>query len=346
MLGMVDKSENYSHWQSANWLHGRLNVDHSISKGVRFRMDIRTQVFYSTDAENLDAYADGFGSRDESVNLHAIWWKGRRSLGQTNVERLVLSHRTDRTTVYVGRQRIHWGMSTIWNPNDVFQAGNPFDPDYVERPGVDAIRIQRATGSLSGLDLAIARMGSGRSRGACRYYSNRNGFDWQVIAGWYEKRPIYGVGWSGDLGNYSFRGEAQSFIRGAEEPGQFQCVVEWDRLLRNNNYAGLSILYNEKGVIGPTITPILLLPQARQLMPGKWNVRLGWQREASLRFRYGIDLFYTSAAHTLIFFPKAQVLLSKNWQIEILSQWIKPLTGNDRSARVFIRIGMDLSCDH
>ncbi|MCG8318265.1 MAG: hypothetical protein MI921_02070 [Cytophagales bacterium] len=49
----------------------------------------------------------------------------------------------------IGKHRINWGKSYVWNPNDVFNAYSFFDFDYEERRGTDALLIKYTTSPFS-----------------------------------------------------------------------------------------------------------------------------------------------------------------------------------------------------
>ena len=54
----------------------------------------------------------------------------------------IYDYRDNKINFRIGRQRINWGTTTIWNPNDIFNAYNFLDFDYEERPGMDGGKFQ------------------------------------------------------------------------------------------------------------------------------------------------------------------------------------------------------------
>ncbi|MEZ4983057.1 MAG: hypothetical protein R2769_16025 [Saprospiraceae bacterium] len=61
---------------------------------------------------------------------------------QMMLDRLFVQYTYKQFEARLGRQRINWGISTIWNPNDIFNAYNFSDFDYEERPGSDAMLLK------------------------------------------------------------------------------------------------------------------------------------------------------------------------------------------------------------
>lgn len=335
-----------NHWYALNGMHTRLNLDHAFASALRFRMDVRTQFLFGSAVAESPLYVSGFRQPGESADLHVLWWKRTSSVGYSNVERLALTYQKKEMTVVVGRQRIHWGMALGWNPMDIFQVGNPFDPDYVERPGVGAVRAMRSLGPLSGFEMAMARTGIGLGRGAWRYYTNRSGYDLQFLAGWFDRQPIVGAGWSGSAGNWSFRGEAQSFIPTAGEAFQLQSVLETDRLLKRNGYLRAAILYNKGGQTDVNGGLPSFSPTPKQLMPGKWNASVGWSRDPSLRFQYGVEVFYTSAAGTIVLFPRIEWVFSGDWSASLFFQLVKSVHSGSSAQLGFFRLMKTMTRKH
>ena len=73
----------------------------------------------------------------------------------TTIDRLWVDFNYGKLQVRAGRQRINWGQTLIWNPNDIFNAYSFFDFDYIERPGSDAVRVQYYPGSSSSVEAAV-----------------------------------------------------------------------------------------------------------------------------------------------------------------------------------------------
>jgi hypothetical protein len=114
--------------------------------------------------------------------------------------------------IRIGRQRINWGQTFVWNPNDIFNAYSYYDFDYVERPGSDAIRIQYYPSSSSALEIAVKADNNNDITAAGLYRFNKWGYDIQFLAGYSNSSDIVaGAGWSGAIGSVSFRGEGTWF---------------------------------------------------------------------------------------------------------------------------------------
>jgi hypothetical protein len=91
----------------------------------------------------------------------------------SNIDRMHLSYINGPWEVHAGRQRVNWGRTFVWNPNDLFNNYAFLDFDYEERPGVDALTAQYNWDYASSLEVGIrlgdnwdesvlASMGSGK----------------------------------------------------------------------------------------------------------------------------------------------------------------------------------------
>jgi hypothetical protein len=152
----------------------------------------------------------------------------------------------------IGRQRINWGQTLVWNPNDIFNAYSFFDFDYIERPGSDAARIQFYPSSSSTLEIAVKSDYKGHITAATLYRFNKFGYDIQFLAGYFNNEDIIaGTGWSGAIGSVSFRGEASWFQSAkyfSDSTGTGIFTIGFDKSFKNNSIAQIQVMYCNKPV--------------------------------------------------------------------------------------------------
>ena len=165
----------------------------------------------------------------------------------TTIDRLWVDFNYGKFQARVGRQRINWGQTLVWNPNDIFNAYSFFDFDYVERPGSDAVRLQYYPGSSSAIELAVKADYKDDITAAALYRFNKAGYDIQFLAGYVKSEDLVaGAGWSGSLGSVSFRGEA-SWFQPAEKfsdtTGTGLFTIGFDKIFKNNSMAQLQFMY-------------------------------------------------------------------------------------------------------
>jgi hypothetical protein len=166
----------------------------------------------------------------------------------TAIDRLWLQFTFGNLEIKAGRQRINWGQTFVWNPNDIFNSYSYFEVDYPERPGSDALRVQYYTGTASTVEVAAKLDSAARVTAAGYFRFNTLGFDIQMLGGIYQEEDLFlGAGWSGNLGSTAFRGEL-SYFRDMDHfrdtSGYFMAAVGFDYTFSNSLWIQLEGLYS------------------------------------------------------------------------------------------------------
>ena len=204
------------HWLWENNLHNRLNLDLYPTGWLTASIQIRNRLISGNTIRKLPGYAESLGGDQGWIDMS---WVHDGNLGDSagyalssQMDRLWMQFTFGDLEIKAGRQRINWGQTFVWNPNDIFNSYSYFDVDYPERPGSDALRISYYTGNASTLELA-AKIDSSKKVTAAGYIRfNTLGFDIQFLGGIYrEEDLVLGTGWSGNLGSAAFRGELSYF---------------------------------------------------------------------------------------------------------------------------------------
>jgi hypothetical protein len=176
-----------SEWMWENLLHNRLNAGWQFAPQWRVDAGLRSRLI-----------AGNMGEKDLELRVA--------------FDRLFLTFEKDRWKLQLGRQRINWGQTFVWNPNDIFNTYSFFDFDYVERPGCDAFRATYYHSPTASTEGVASLDASRRLTAALLHHWNRRNFDYQLMAGLYaESDLVVGGAWSGDFKGLNFRGEASLF---------------------------------------------------------------------------------------------------------------------------------------
>ncbi len=123
-------------------------------------------------------------------------------------DRLYADYSSGNLDVTVGKQRINWGKTFAFNPNDMFNTYSYFDFDYEERPGTDAVRMMYYTGASTSVEFAANIDSAAQVTAALKWNINVNNYDVQLIGGMLQESDLaLGIGWSGYVKNASWRGE-------------------------------------------------------------------------------------------------------------------------------------------
>ena len=230
-----------------NLLHNRLNFKWYINNNLTFAAEFRNRLF-TGDLVRMGKYYSNLIGEDMGI-LDMSWnvFEKQSFLLNTTADRLWLDMHFSKFQVTIGRQRINWGQTFVWNPNDIFNAYSFFDFDYAERPGSDAIRLQFFPSASSAAELAVKVNNNDEVTAAGLFRFNKWGYDIQFLAGFVNSQDIViGTGWSGSVGSISFRGEGSWFQPYEEFPnstGTILLTSGLDKIFKNNSIAQIQIMY-------------------------------------------------------------------------------------------------------
>ncbi len=233
-------------------LQNRLNVRWFASSDVTVHWQMRTRFFAGDLVSDFPEYADGIDIDDGLVNLSWMMFREDNWLLHYIPDRLYAEWDRGDWNIRVGRQRVNWGISMITNPNDIFNIYSLYDFDYPERPGSDAIRIQRFIGFTSRFEIAVNPSRDLENSVAAMLYSfDLRGYDVQLISGYYRERFATGGGWAGDYRGAGIKGETMFFTdinpnNGTRETN-FILSASVEYMFDNSLFMITEFLYNHEG---------------------------------------------------------------------------------------------------
>jgi hypothetical protein len=230
-----------------NLIHNRLNFRYYPATHLTVALEMRNRIFWGDMVRSNTGYAETIGNDPGWADLSWNVVNETSFLINSSIDRLWLDLNYDKIQFRVGRQRINWGQTLIWNPNDLFNAYSFFDFDYVERPGSDAIRFQYFPGYTSTMDAAVKIDRDDNVTAAALYRFNKWGYDIQFIGGYFGSRDfVGGIGWSGSIGSYSFRGEGSWFQpsgNSSDTTGTGLFTIGFDRIFKDNSMVQVQLMY-------------------------------------------------------------------------------------------------------
>jgi hypothetical protein len=239
-----------------NLIHNRLNLKGYINENLSFAVEFRNRLFTGDLVKAGNFYSRQIGTDQGWADLSWNILDKQSFFVNTTIDRVWMDFNYGKFQARIGRQRINWGQTLVWNPNDIFNAYSFFDFDYVERPGSDAVRLQYYPDASSAFELAVKADYQNNITAAGLYRFNKWGYDIQFLGGYFRSQDfIAGAGWSGSLGPLSFRGEATWFQQAkhfADYTGTGIFTIGVDRVFKNNAMAQFQIMYcnNPTGYFG------------------------------------------------------------------------------------------------
>jgi hypothetical protein len=232
-----------------NLLHNRLNFRWQINQEWRAVFELRNRIFSGDTPKGNPFFGEMIGQDNGFLNLSKVWKLADHSYLHSMSDRLYVQWGNQDWQIRLGRQRINWGINMVSNPNDLFNTYSFFDFDYEERPGADALRIERYLGGMSRIELAFspAEHISG-AVAALLYGTNIKGYDVQLITGYFKNRLAIGGGWAGSLGGTGFKGEATYFydieLVDSIPSSNIVAAISFDHLFGGGLYVVTEALYN------------------------------------------------------------------------------------------------------
>ncbi len=307
-----------------NIFHYRLNAEWVMNESWTVKSGLRTQLFYGDFVKGNPNYAQQTdeGSNDW-IKLSKIWLNQSGFIGHSVLDRLYTQYSKENWEIRAGRQRINWGISTIWNPNDIFNAYSFTDFDYEERPGTDALRIRYYTGFAGSVELAVRGADKlENSTIASRWIFNKGTYDIQIIGGYTQKDWVLGGGWAGNIKNAGWKGEASWFYHPKQKESSLAITSNIDYAFEKGFYLNAGFLYNSEGTTEGSILNLFTFDlSASNLYPYKWTTFLQASYPLSPLLNAGLAAIYSPVkSHAMFINPTLTLSISDDWALDAVGQ--------------------------
>jgi hypothetical protein len=278
----------YQHPADETWwqllVHNRLNFGWQLADDWRIDVGVRNRFVVGSRAmiDPASMAADN-GWADLSWNYFGMETECTTSLLNTAFDRFFLTFERDKWKLQLGRQRINWGQTFVWNPNDIFNTYSFFDFDYPERPGGDAFRGTYYHSETASSELAISVNRDGRITAAVQHLWNYKNTDYQLIAGEVtESDIVLGGAITSDFKGLNFRSEF-SFFQPFRSNSNWKLPVSptlsvsagLDYTFSNSLTLQAEMLYNnaDKSASGNGLMRLYAAPvSAKNLSVCDWNI--------------------------------------------------------------------------
>jgi len=248
-LNHVTFNKFESPWIIENIIHNRLNFSWYVNQNLTFTAHMRNRIVYGDYVKTIPDYADMIAADNGYLNfLTNNLYSNNSVVINTSFDRLFFEYNIGNITATIGRQRINWGQSFVWNPNDIFNAYSFFDFDYEERPGSDAIRLQYYPTFTSTAEAAVKIDKDNQITAAAMYRFNAKGYDIQLLSGVLDSTDfVIGGGWTGSIRNIGFTGELSYFHpqqNFSDSLGVMLTTVGFSYIFSNSLAINVEAIYN------------------------------------------------------------------------------------------------------
>jgi len=235
-------------WTIGNLIHNRINFKYFPLEGLSMALEMRNRFSFEENEADNATTASSFATDNGVINLTKNLADGNSYVLNSTIDRLWMAYENGKFHATLGRQRINWGQTLVWNPNDIFNAYSFFDFDYVERPGSDALRIQYYNSEVSSTELAVKMNKDKKITAAALYRFNAFEYDFQVLGGTVNQTDyVAGFGWSGAIKSVSFRGEVSYFQpekKFSDTTGVLLASISFDHTFENSVMILAEYLYD------------------------------------------------------------------------------------------------------
>jgi len=325
------ENSNQDESQTNSLIHNRLNIRGYIKNNFSIGLEIRNRILFEEGAFNSDeGYFDlsHYFVNDPKFKIHSM------------IDRMWLKYQNEKIEISMGRQRVNWGINTIWNSNDLFNAYNFIDFDYIERPGSDVIRFQYSGDDLSSLDVVYKPSTLENSSViAALYKINKIGYDFQFLLADYYNDIAFGGGWAGNIKNAGFKGEITYFIPDdSSTPNSTSLSTSIDYSFTNGLYLLGSHLYNSNGFSDSSqfelgsITQNVLSP--KNLMPSKNSYLIQASGYITPAINSSFTFLYGQGINLFFFSPNISYDINSSLDASIIAQFF--YINNDSSIQPHI----------
>lgn len=314
---------HFKELNTGNLIHNRLNFKWMPSEKFTASAELRNRLFWGELVKYTPDFASQLRNNNEKLNMQKSWTINRSMVFHTNAERLNLDYHDEALNIRVGRQRINWGLTTTWNPNDIFNAYNFLDFDYEERPGIDGAKVHYILNSSAGIEFAYANTGNKNGNiAAFKYSVNKWNYDMQFISGWYKDQLTLGTGWAGYIRDAGFKGEVQYFTGTENSKAHLNLSLEGDYMFDNGWYVSSGVLFNNYGLSKPVddwnLIDLRLSPD--NMMPTRWNAILTTAKELNPLLTANMSVLYAPGTNLLILFPSVQYNMAPDLDLNLVWQ--------------------------
>jgi len=311
-----------------NLIHNRLNFKAYPSEKFTVGLELRNRIFYGETVALNPLFGQQIGTDNGLIDMSFVLVDKSSFVMHSQIDRAYINYATDKWDVRIGRQRINWGINMAWNPNDLFNAYNLIDFDYMERPGSDAVRVQYYPSLLSSIEIAVKPNDSlDKSVIAGLYKFNKWKYDFQILGANYYTDLAIGGGWAGNIKDFGFKGEGTYFHPKemfADTTGGFTMSATMDYTFEKGIYINASYLLNTLGTQSGNLLAMQQLTSsnlsAKMLMPAKHTFFLQTSGSLNPMTSLSLAVIYLEGMNLAFFMPSIGYSIKDNWDLSLVGQ--------------------------
>ncbi len=263
-------------WQ--NIVHQRLKMDWNLHPSVRMEAAVRN-LFYTGNATIL-SYIEDYTRRDRKwLGLSWNLLNRKDMLYRLDIDRLSLQWTQGAWEAKIGRQRIDWGQTLVWNPLNIFNPYSFFQFNHPEFSGCDAIRTTCYHNATAYSELAASLNREGELTAALMHSRQANSVEYRLMTGLYNSEDaVIGGGLTAGHNRLVLRMEGACFYPLANREDTYEVIqlaAGADYVFANKLVLQGEVLYRSRS-LDTDIGHLSFLyedPQsAKELSIAKWSI--------------------------------------------------------------------------
>ncbi len=327
-------------WMTDNLIHNRLNFNWNINNNLTFNTQMRNRIYFGETVNNFPRYSDYIDSENGFLDMSWTLFDASSTFMVSSIDRLYLDYNLNKFQITVGRQRVNWGQTFVWSPNDLFNSYSFFDFDYEEKPGSDAVRLQFYPSYSSKLDLVAKVDHNHKVTAAALYRFNKWQSDIQFIGGYYASSDfVLGGGFSASLFKGGLRGELTLFHPQESFSDTTTTLVTslgYDYTFRSSLMVTVESLYNGYGKKSGSFNLrefyfMLLSPQNLSLTRLSFMTQLSYPITPLLKGT--VSGMFSPNDNSFYFGPSAEYSLTESLYLDLFVQYFTSDTPIEKGGR-------------
>jgi len=310
------------------FVHNRINFEWFPNDKFTLKAEMRNRLFYGqlSNSPLFPGFKEGLKTGGNDVLNLQLLNVGENIILHSIFDRFYADYTTGNWEIRLGRQRVNWGINTVWNPHDIFNAYSFTDFDYEERPGSDALRVKYYTGFAGSIEFALKAFNDKDEIVAgFLWKTNKNNYDYQFLLGWANNDLVLGAGWAGAIKEVGFKGEASYFMNtDGRSSNAFAATVSVDYAFPNGTFIASGLLYNNQGSSSQRNGNIFSFElSAKNLYPFEYSFFNAINLPFTPLLSAGLSVIYSPVqTHLLFLNPTLTYSVSQNVDLDLIGQLI------------------------
>ena len=310
-------------WTFDNQIHNRINAKYFATSWLTFNVEARNRIYFGNSVQNNQNFGEQVNQSLDFFRLGGIVTQQQSFLIHSIIDRANIKIEKNKWQAVLGKQRINWSKSYVWNPNNLFNAYSFFDFDYEERRGTDAALVKYNIGALSSIEVATNIDSTfDKMIMATNYKTNIKEYDFQFLLGKYQTDIAIGAGWAGQIKAAGFKGELtyfQPYKNDGSKPA-FIGDISFDYTLPNTLNFRIELIANTSPVQTTNIQFLTLPVSAKGLINNYISSFFSVGYDITPLIKVNLNSIWNIDDNSIFFNPTLDFSLTENTNLLIASQ--------------------------